>query len=298
MLHRSNKTRFGRPLPKGATSCQRNAPLMEEPLFLQMPIRRPHISGLTLLEVLLALSVVAMVAVALLGLSRAVAIGSAYSEGIGLTTQHARVLLERMTRTVREATANANFPGFIVVPDQVGSWRFPDTLVVWHPESAPADSTGWPLFSELVIYCPHPQEPGWLMEIRVPEDTRPVPTLASLGVWQAELASIKASAAATAVRLTDRVRICTAPELGNSIQRGAVRFEARYRPSLDEWTAYKAGTTAWNALTWPQSLYGPNTGLRQAWLRIEVQLVTGQHSPEQAGYPFFGSAALYYPLSP
>ncbi|HPP53383.1 MAG TPA: hypothetical protein PK777_10560 [Thermoguttaceae bacterium] len=244
----------------------------------------------------MALAVAVMVVGALMALSRAAAIGAAYTDGVGLTTQHARVVLDRIARTVREATANEQFPGFIVVADQVGPWRFPDTLVVWHPESAPADPTGLPRFSELVIYCSYPTEPAWLMEIRVPDDTRTVPAITDTSAWQAELAAIKASASPTAVRLTDRMRTCTSGELGEQ-PRAALRFEARYRPSLEEYAAYKAGTTAWTALSWPQSMYGPNVGLRQAWVRIELQLASEEENSQEISYPFFGSAALYYPLS-
>ncbi len=252
--------------------------------------------GLTLLEVLISLAVLVLVVGALIGLSRAVAIGSAYSDGVGMTTQHARVVLDRISRSVREAAANAQFPGFLVVADQVGPWRFPDTLVVWRPQTSPAEPEGMPRFSELLIYCPHPQQPRWLMEIRTPDDPRPVPPLTDLAAWQAELAAIKASAASSAVRLTDRMHTCIAPELGGQ-ERAALRFEARYRPSLEEQAAYQAGTTAWTDLSWPQTIYGPNTGLRQAWLRIEVQLVAGEENDQQVSYPFFGSAALYYPLT-
>ncbi|HOM18912.1 MAG TPA: hypothetical protein PLQ00_16390, partial [Thermoguttaceae bacterium] len=68
----------------------------------------------------MALAVAVMVVGALMALSRAAAIGAAYTDGVGLTTQHARVVLDRIARTVREATANEQFPGFIVVADQVG----------------------------------------------------------------------------------------------------------------------------------------------------------------------------------
>ncbi|MCS7304283.1 MAG: prepilin-type N-terminal cleavage/methylation domain-containing protein [Thermoguttaceae bacterium] len=259
-------------------------------------INRKTYSGLTLLEVLISLVVLVLVVGALMGLSRAVAIGSAYSDSVGLTSQHARVVLDRITRTVRQARANVNFPGFLVVADQIGAWRFPDCLVVWSPDSEPADPEGMPRFSELVIYCPHPQQPNWLMEIRLPEDHRAVPPVTDLAGWQTAVASIKASAAGTAVRLTDRLRTCKLSDFGAQ-ERAALRFEARYRPSLEEQAAYKAGTLTWPELSWPQSIYGPTMGLRQAWLRIEFQLVGGQENGQQVYYPFFGSSALYYPLA-
>jgi len=93
------------------------------------------------------------------------------------------------------------------------------------------------------------------------------------------------------------MRTASVPEWGDKGSRAALRFEARYRPSWEEYAAYKAGTTAWSALGWPQSIYGPNMGLRQAWLRIELQLAAEEENTQPESYPFFGSAALYYPLS-
>jgi prepilin-type N-terminal cleavage/methylation domain-containing protein len=262
--------------------------------------RRP--SGLTLLEMLIAMSVMVIVVGTLSGLARAVHSGAAFSEGHGTATQHARVVLERITRTVNEATANESFPGFHVVAERVGAWRFPDTLVVWHPEAAPADPGGLPRFNELVIYAPDPSRPNLLLEITVPNDTRPVPPLSDQAPWSSEMAAIKNSASSRRVTLTNLMRTGTVLETDPPQRRGAVRFESRLRPSDDEWTSYQGGTLAWEELSWVQGIYGSQSGLRQAWLRIELQLLPGgkaaqSQTSSQEPIPFLGSAAVYYPMS-
>jgi len=52
---------------------------------------------------------------------------------------------------------------------------------------------------------------------------------------------------------------------------------------------------------WVQDIHGPNTGLRQAWCRFELQLTPGEDSRASdpngdTAIPFFGSGAIYYQL--
>ena len=260
-------------------------------------------SGMTLVETLLAMAVLVMVAAALAGLSNAVQMHSQHVEGCGLATQHARVALARIERTVREATANESFPGFLVIEEYVASWRFPDTLVIWHPPAgkSAADPKGLPRFSELVLYYPNPQQPSQLVEATLPGYDQPVPPVDNPGAWASAIAGIKKSSSTQLVVLTDRLRTCYVSNSASGASRGAVRFESRLRPSAEQWNAYRAGTLPWAKLPWVQGMGGSRTGLRQAWLRIELQLVSqaarGSGGLEVAtAIPFFGSAAVYYEM--
>lgn len=259
--------------------------------------------GLTLLELLIAMSIMVMVVAALTGLARAVQLGSQYGEGHGSATQHARVVIERITRSIGEATASESFPGFIVVADEVGAWRFPDTLVVWRPSAAAADPDGLPRFNELVIYSPDSDSPNQLLELTVPSDTRPVPPIDQEAAWAAEIAAIKSSSRTERVALTTLLRVASLSEANELQTRGAVRFEVRLRPSAEEWTDYRSGTLDWDELAWVQGLHGTGAGVRQAWLRMELQLMPGDQAVadgfgEYEAIPFFGSATLYYEMKP
>lgn len=259
----------------------------------------PSRGGLTLLELLLAMSILVMLAGSLGALAQAVQSGAEFGEGHGGATQHGRVALERITRTVSGATASNQFPGVFVANTTVGSWRFPDTLVVWHPTTSARNREGLPCFDELVIYCPHPDHANQLVEITVPEgsDSRTVPEVTDTATWLAELESLKKANLSNAVVLTDLLR--TGVVSGSATARGAVRFVERLRPSSTEWEAYQAGSRSWKALSWVQGICGPQAGLRQAWVRIELQLVPATVSGgrrEQEAIPFFGSATLYYDL--
>jgi prepilin-type N-terminal cleavage/methylation domain-containing protein len=272
--------------------------LAERPVGTR-PSRRRR--GLTLLELLIAISIMVLVVAALGGLARAVQLGSAYGEGRGTATQHARVVIERITRSVQEATANELFPGFLVVAEEEGGYRFPDTLVVWRPSTAAADPDGLPRFNELVIFSPHPKAAGQLMEITVPGDTRQVPPVDQPAAWTAAIAAVKSSLQAESVPLTSLCRVCSPPAPSLSRGRAAVRFESRLRPSAEDWNAYQAGTLPWDDLAWVQGLRGSRAGVRQAWLRMELQLMPGEQAVAddpvgQQAIPFFGSTALYYEL--
>lgn len=256
---------------------------------------------MTMVELTVAIAIMLMVVVALGGLTRTVQQSFEYSEGYGAATQHARVVLDRIAQNACQATANELFPGFIVVAETVGTDRYPDTLVVWRPSGAPASPTGLPRYNELLIYCPHPSSPSQLVEITAPTDGRAVPAADNLSAWQTELTALKKASGTKTVVLTTLLRCASTDRSGASKLRGAVRFETRLRPSVADWSAYKAGTVSWMNLPWAQGIYGSKAGLRQAWLRMELQLVPGtewiESNPEAVSViPFFNSAALYYSL--
>ncbi len=258
--------------------------------------------GLTLIELLIAMSIMAMVVGTLGGLAHGVRTAFEYTEGYGVATQHARVVLDRIARRVEGAKANAHFPGFLVVPEIEGTWEFPETLVIWRPNGAPANPNGLPRYNELVIYTPNLNSPGQLMEMTVPLDDRTVPPTDELSRWRSELKTIREGSGFESTVLTHLLRVCLAPEGNrNAPWRGAVRFQSRLLPSEQDWSLYTTGDVAWQELPWAQGIHGSQTGLRQASLQIELQLTPGDlafatSAGSQAPAVFFGAATLYYQL--
>ncbi|MEN6495524.1 MAG: hypothetical protein ABFD16_14680, partial [Thermoguttaceae bacterium] len=163
---------------------------------------------------------------------------------------------------------------------------------------------GLPCFDELVIYCPNPQAPNQLWELTIPvgSDTRTVPAVEEKAAWRTVLEAIKTLTTASRVVLTDRLRTGALSEANSTQQRGAVRFVDRLRPSKEEWDKYQSGVLSWERLSWAQGIYGPKTGLRQVWVRIELQLLPISATSGSASrlgsqaIPFFGSATLYYDM--
>ena len=182
-----------------------------------LPTQIPRRSGLTLVELLITTTVMAVTALALATLADAVRITDQHVAGQGTATQHARVVIDRIGRIAREAWASEQFPGIMVFDDEVSGWRFPDTVVIWYPDpeltdggnivypdGTPTNPDGLPLFRELVIFCPNPDNPSELLQITVPGDTNEVP--ADTGSLASEIDLIKVDANATRVVLTD---VCT-----------------------------------------------------------------------------------------
>ena len=263
-------------------------------------IQRGRRRGLTLAELLITSTVMALIAGGLAALSSTVQISNAHHYGRSLTLQHGRVALQRIQQTLNQAAANEQFPGFVRFAELVGGNSFPDTLVVWSPETAAAAPEGLPLISELVTFCPDPTEPHKLLEIRVPSDNRTVPPLSDTTAWATELAAIKAASDATRVVLTDLLRLAVPTDNSGATYsaRPALRFEVSVRPSEQEWSEYEAGSRNWDDISWVQDIYGSQTGLRQSWCRIELQLRPGEVDDHSTGaaFPLFGSAAVYYTL--
>ncbi|HID76841.1 MAG TPA: hypothetical protein EYP56_12705 [Planctomycetaceae bacterium] len=251
--------------------------------------------GLTVIELLLAISLLAVVVGTLAALAQAVQTARQYSQCNGGAVEEARMVLARITRTAQGAHANPRFPGFLVVTEQMGPWRFPDTLVVWRPLDEAADPAGLPRFDELVVYCPDPEGPERLIELTVPKDHRVVPPPEDLAAWRSAVRAMQRAAKSQRVELTRLVHTAVVAGSANSSRRAAVRFERRLRPSDEEWAEYQAGSRGWEDLSWAQSIYGPQTGLSQVWLRMEMQLVPRDTTGAlRRPIPFFGSAALYY----
>ncbi|MHB8902724.1 MAG: PilW family protein [Thermoguttaceae bacterium] len=264
--------------------------------------RHPLRWGFSLLELMVALSIMVLVVGSLGALVKAVNEGARYGESYGTATQHARVAVERIAAGVRGAAASGQFPGILVVTETVSGYSFPDTLVVWRPDGSPVDPDGLPRMNELRIYCPDRQSPRRLMEITLPGDTSTAPFPADAAAWRARVATAATGAAAVRTVLTDMLRTSQAGSLGSS-RRGDVRFAVRYRPSQQEIDSCAAGSVAWSSLAWPQGLYSGQVGIRQAWVQMELQLVPDSTSApaatsDLAAVPFLGSASLFYEVHP
>ncbi len=74
---------------------------------------------MTLLELTVAMTIMMVVVGAMAALTRTAQQSFEYSEGYGVATQHARVVLDRIAQNVCQATANEQFPGCLVVAESV-----------------------------------------------------------------------------------------------------------------------------------------------------------------------------------
>lgn len=257
--------------------------------------------GITLMETMLAVAVIGMTVTAMGAMMHAVSISSEYSQGYGDATQHARVCLDRIARAVNEAYGANEYSGVWVVEDTVGSYNFPDTLVVWRPASGtPVNPDGPPRANELVIFCPNPSVPNQFWELTAPSNTQTVPTPGT-NSFKTFIVGLKTAATSNKSVLTTLLRTAS-PGSGT---RGAVRFVVTLNPTAAEWTAYKNNPTssAFLNLPWAQSVFSSQTGMRQVWVRTELQMAPSGNwvatgAMAATAVPYFGSATFCYRMKP
>lgn len=259
--------------------------------------------GLTLAELLIASTIMLMIATAVASLAATVHTTNGFCQGYIVAAQHARVALSRIESAVQSATTSEQFPGCFVVTEQAGSEQLPSTLVVWRPSGTAANPTGLPLASEIVIFSPDPNHPGQLLEIRAPSEAGTCPATTDMSAWRTLTDRLKTSQSVTKVVLTDRLR--TAPLAGSwtsaltpSDLRGCIRFRCLVAPTQQEFSQYRAATKSWQSINWPLDSFRSNSGTRAVACQTEIQLATGSMaSASQTALPFFSSVLITYELS-
>ena len=258
--------------------------------------------GLTLTELLVAATIMVMIVGAMSMLALTVHSANDHCQGQSLAAQHGRVVLDHLSRTINAASSSEDFPGFVVITEQLGTARFPDTLAVWLPEDAAVDPDGLPRVNELVLFTPDPAQANCLLQIRQAGNSAVVPAVGDATAWRSLAASLKADAAAERVTLTDRLRTGAlveqtgVPDPANL--RGCLRFLRLMAPGESEWADYRGGNLAWDEIAWPLDSYSSVTGTRRVVCQIELQIVPSDSDTSAAtAVPFFGSAGITYDLS-
>lgn len=258
--------------------------------------------GLTLTELLIAATIMVMIVGAMSMLAMTVHSANDHCQGQSLAAQHGRVVLDHLTRSVSSATASESFPGVVVISEQLGSWKFPDTLAVWLPEGAAADPEGLPRVSEIVLFTPDPSQANCLVRIRQLGNSAVAPAASDQAAWRSLAATIRTDPGAERTTLTDRLRTGALVEGTGAGQttnvRGCVRFLRLMAPSESDWAEYKSGDLAWDEIAWPLDAFSSVTGTRRVICQIELQIVPGDTETSAAtAVPFFGSAGITYDLS-
>ncbi|MFT5526789.1 MAG: hypothetical protein ACI9G1_004245 [Pirellulaceae bacterium] len=232
----------------------------------------------------MAVAILSIMMLGLAGLTSAVQMSHDHTHSRHLAMQNARVVLNRMQRTVVNCQTSDEFPGAIVVLRNGG----PDRLVVWSPETTASDPEGRPLVNELIVFCPHPTSKNRLMEIRDADDTSQAPVYGSTAAWRDVIDDIQDNADLDGIELTDLLDTVTI----SGITYGWIRFSAILQPTDTNLSDLGAGSITWEEVPWVQGIYSDSVGLRQVRCPIEMQLNTGDEK-----IPFFWSAARYFDVN-
>ncbi|MEX0702657.1 MAG: prepilin-type N-terminal cleavage/methylation domain-containing protein [Planctomycetales bacterium] len=262
--------------------------------------------GFTLVELMMAMTITAILAVILSGIVSAVHTAHAHTNGIEDATLQAQGTLDRIEYMVAHAGTyrvggNPSVVGIAVVTHQWAIHELPDVLVVWSGGrsggmAAAGEQTRLPRANELVVYAPDPADPARFLEFAFPNNTANVDFQAS--GFRSQILSLLSSSQAEGVLLCDRVRRAQLPQFGSyaAVAAPNVRFDLGLTPSDSQVESAAPGTSAWNALPWAQGIVAGDSGLRQASVRIELMIeprerpLPGTESLAVA-IPFFGSAS-------
>ena len=261
--------------------------------------RRKPRRGMSLAELSLSLAILALVATSIGTMAMTLQTVTSYTRGQSNATQHGRVVLDRLDRTLQAANVSESFPGFMVVSWTEGSGTFPDTLVIWKPSGNAADPTGLPRANELVMIRPDPSSPGSLIEIT--NRSEPATTTyasSDLANWRTLVTTLTSRSNAVKVELTGLLRTAATSTSSNATRRGCVRFRYRAAPTDSELASYRAGTASWTSLAWPQDSSGKTAGMRSLGCFAELQLIPdAADDVAEDAVPFFGSTLLWKVVS-
>jgi prepilin-type N-terminal cleavage/methylation domain-containing protein len=265
--------------------------------------------GVTLIELLIAITITSMLSVVLGGLVMAVQSAREHTEGLEEATAQAQAALERIKYMVSQAgvyeiDSSPTALGLAVVSREWSTYSLPQILVVWSGgrEGGMADAgtqTRLPVVNELVIYTYDPDDPQRLVELVVEDDSSDIDFTAA-GFADTVLALIE-SESAEKLLLCDRLRrsVLAGAVPFSDPGVGHVFFEIETLPSDDSIAAATPGTSDWNGLLWSQGVVSSDSGMRQATLRMEVQVEPHRYEVSGAedspiAIPFFGSASYRY----
>ena len=256
-----------------------------------------HRGGMTLIELVVAASVMSLVAVALGGLVIAVDSARSHVRGVHEATAQGQFAIDRIRSAVNRSGSYRIGTGATVLGVAV-VWTDdrPETLVVWTggrdaslADASPLDRL--PKANELVLYTPDPDEPLRLVEIVVPTATGNV-DFDSAG-FEAQIRQLVGDAGTEKLTLCDRVRLSSV----DSTSAANVRFELDETPTAAQIAATPVGTEAWRSLPWVSGVSSSRAGLRQCAVRIELQTVTLDdvtNDSASPSLPGFGVAVRRY----
>jgi prepilin-type N-terminal cleavage/methylation domain-containing protein len=268
---------------------------MFRPTFSSDRSRHAARRGLSLVEMLMATAICAIVLMGFAAMAETLVAVDNSSSGEMSSLQHGQVALMRIQDHVRLAYVTESFPGFRVHSTTVGTQTYPDLLIIWRPTGTPANPTGKPRVNELVVIGPDPNTPNNLIELRHSSSTTTCPNYSDNAGWTTTLTNMFTSGQKTT--LTGKLRTAI-PADSTSTRRGCLRFLRLAEPTDAEFSSYRASTIAWSALDWPLDLNSTKAGVRTVTCLFELQLATSDANSINEMIPLFGSASRSYEVLP
>ena len=257
----------------------------------------------------MAMSITGLLAVVLSGLTVAVQTGWEQTHGVSDVALQARAVLDRVKYSVGQAglykiSGQSTLLGLAMVERTRSLYKLPEVLVVWcggrnGGMTAQGVLGRLPLASELLLYSPDPVNPRRLVELAFPTNNTPIDFAAA--DFATRILGLVDGGTAEPLLLCDKLRTSelTLFTGGAKALVGNLRFALDRTPTNSEVAAAAPGTAAWAGLMWAQGIYGGDFGMRQAGLRIELQLEPlpdrrADATGATTAMVFYGSCAMRY----
>lgn len=256
-----------------------------------VPVRNRR--ALTLVELLMTIAISAIVMAGFVGITSSITTMDTVSRNRSETLQHGQVAALRIQDHIRQAYVTESFPGFRIFDTTVGSYKYPDVLIVWRPSNTPTNPTGKPTVGELVVIGPDPSNPNRLVELRH-STTTPCPDYTDTTGWTATLLTMWQSGQLTVI--SDKLRTAH-PAGATGTTRGCMRFNRIAAPTDSAIANYRAGALDWDSMNWPLDMFSSKAGVRSVACQFELQFSINA-SVATEFIPIFGSAARNYEVLP
>ena len=269
--------------------------------------------GFTLVELLMAMSISAILVMALAGIVTATQSAWRHTQGIEDSQAEINASFDRMRLMISQAgiyQVNGQAPevGLAVV---TRAWNYidvPDILVVWSGGrnggiSQNGTLNRLPRMNEILIYTSDPADAHQFVEIALPDSSAEIDFNSSAfdNTIRTAIQSSQAEKALLSKRLKNSQYLLSGSPWGPTASN--LIFTITRTPDDASLQATTPGTSDWMNLPWPQGTVSATSGLRQVTVNYEIQFETAEQNTltdinSETALPFFGSSSRLYAYTP
>ncbi|QDU53805.1 prepilin-type N-terminal cleavage/methylation domain-containing protein [Gimesia panareensis] len=272
-----------------------------------------HAGGFTLVELLMAMTISAILIMALAGIVTATQSAWKHTQGIEDSQAEITASFERMKMMISQAgvyqlDGQAPQVGLAVVTRPWNYIDVPDILVVWSGgRNGGISQSGvlnrLPLMNELLIYTSDPADSHQFVEIALPDSTAEIDFNGSSfnSTIRSAIESNQAEKALLSKRLKNSQYLLSGSPWGPAAAN--IIFQITRTPDDASLQTIAPGTSGWMNLPWPQGTVSATSGLRQVTVSYEIQFETAEQTEftdinSATALPFFGSSSRLYAYTP
>lgn len=216
-------------------------------------MREPRRNGITLVELIVGIALMALVAAALSAMSQHVLQASESVERVNQSSQEVAVIQRQFEKLTGSRVVTEDFPGIRIVVSNSGRQGI---------AIRDRGTSNVPLRNELVFLTCNPSQPNELCLFRS-NDTQSISGVAVDAIWTAVFEATVNSGISERTVLTSH--LAQASDVGTV--KGLQFWQEDIRPSATELSSYADGLIDWEELEWPQSNFTAAMGSQRHHVR-------------------------------